>query len=120
MLAFRSTLLVALVSVAACDQAPDDADRTAEDLDLEDEDDALEVEIVEGLVVSNPSAPTRTDAPDVDADSSLPLGADVDPQAMKWECNGDPEAGTYMCCRPYGPYDLPWCCWWNGSAYECS
>ena len=121
MLAFRSTLLAALVSVAACDQEPDDADRTAEDLDIEAEDDELELEIVDELPEAAPSAPTRTPAPDEDdPDTALPLGADIEPEAMKWECNGDPEAGTYMCCRPYGIYDLPWCCWWNGSAYECS
>lgn len=119
--AFRIMLMAAVASLAACDPAPDDAERTAEELDLEAEEEELDVEIVEGVEVTMPPAPARNDAPDVDdADTSLPLAADIDPQEMKWECNGDPEGGTYVCCRPYGPYDAPWCCWWNGSAYECA
>lgn len=121
MLVFRSTLLVALISVAACDEAPDDVDRTAEDLDLEDEDDALDAEMIDGLAVATPDAPTRTASTVDDSSAELPLAADNDPQAMKreWECDGDPEGGTYNCCIPWGPYDVPYCCWWNGGGYDC-
>lgn len=115
----KSALFAFAVVVAACDEGPDDVDRVAED--VEDEDDE-ELELVESLAPPATPAPTRSDAQSVDEDQpDMALAADVDPEAMRWQCGGDAEGGTYVCCMPWGPYDMPVCCWWNPSTreYEC-
>lgn len=121
---------IVFASVIACDQGPDDVDRAAEDLDFEaeaeeeeEDGDVLEADLVIGPSRSEPPATMPSDGshPGEPSSESLSLQADLDPDAMKprWDCGGDPEGGTYVCCTTVGMYDLPYCCWWNGGGYDC-
>ncbi len=123
MFKFKCILLVACVGLVACDEGTEDVERVAADLDLEleadevDEDEAYE--LVDGADMTLPPPPTREGV--VAPETPLSLTSENEPDALKpaYECSGDPEGGTWVCCIPWGPYDVPYCCWWGGSKHSC-